>query len=87
MGSVGENYRCPLCGVVGMGGYHVDGLLLPPICTEGKWNCLDRTLEHPWTSVGQFLYTNLRRHHPTAPWLQLPADVQDRVAEFMTGQI
>jgi len=84
MGSVNENYRCPLCGVVGMGGYHLDGLELPPVCTEGKWNCLDRLTEPPWPSVEQILYTNLQHQHPTAPWLQLPVDVQAHIKEFLT---
>ena len=39
MGSVGEDYRCPLCGREGAGGYAPDGLNYP-ICTEGQYSCL-----------------------------------------------
>ena len=45
MGSVGENYRCPLCGVTGMGGYSLDGINYP-ICTDGNFSCLEKVLEH-----------------------------------------
>ena len=41
MGSVGEDYRCPLCGRTGMGGYSPDWIGFP-ICTEGDYNCLDK---------------------------------------------
>ena len=40
MGSVGGDYKCPLCGRVGNGGYALDGLLCGPICTEGTYSCL-----------------------------------------------
>ena len=40
MGSVGPNYRCPLCGRVGNGGYVGDGVAYYPICTEGNYSCL-----------------------------------------------
>ena len=43
MGSVDPNYRCPHCGVVGMGGYALDGINYP-VCTEGAANCLDKAL-------------------------------------------
>ena len=39
MGSVGPNYRCPLCGRTGQGGYIVDGIPFP-VCTEGDYACL-----------------------------------------------
>ena len=44
MGSVAENYKCPLCGRVGNGGYDVDGLSIGPICTGAKFanSCLDK---------------------------------------------
>ena len=41
MGSVSDDYVCPACGAVGMGGYapdHVDR----PICTEGPESCLSK---------------------------------------------
>ena len=44
MGSVGEDYQCPHCGVTSQGGYAVDGINYP-ICTEGRANCLDKFLE------------------------------------------
>ena len=39
MGSVPVDYKCPLCGRKGMGGYAPDGLGYP-ICTEGDYSCL-----------------------------------------------
>ena len=39
MGSVGDNYRCTICGITGMGGYALDGIGVP-ICTDGRYSCL-----------------------------------------------
>ena len=39
MGSVPDDYKCPLCGRVGNGGYALDGVGFP-ICTEGYYSCL-----------------------------------------------
>ena len=39
MGSVPDDYKCPLCGRVGNGGYALDGVGFP-ICTEGDFSCL-----------------------------------------------
>ena len=39
MGSVGPNYKCPLCGRMGNGGYAVETFPFP-ICTEGDFSCL-----------------------------------------------
>jgi len=39
MGSVDDDYKCPLCGRVGNGGYALDGVGFP-ICTEGDFSCL-----------------------------------------------
>ena len=39
MGSVGDNFKCPLCGRVGNGGYALDGVGFP-VCTEGEFSCL-----------------------------------------------
>jgi len=36
MGSVGEDYKCPLCGRVGNGGYAIDGIGIGPICTDDQ---------------------------------------------------
>ena len=61
MGSVAENYKCPLCGRVGNGGYDVDGLSIGPICTGAKFanNCLDKVSGphylSPQTIVGKAL--------------------------------
>ena len=41
MGSVGNDYRCPLCGRTGMGGYSMDGIYFP-VCTAGTYNCIDK---------------------------------------------
>ena len=47
MGSVDANYKCPLCGRVGNGGYALDGCNVGPICTGEKfqYNCIDRVLD------------------------------------------
>ena len=39
MGSVSDDYKCPLCGRVGNGGYALDGVGFP-ICTDGDFSCL-----------------------------------------------
>ena len=41
MGSVRQDYKCPLCGRVGNGGYSPDNVGFP-ICTPGPHNCLDK---------------------------------------------
>ena len=48
MGSVGEDYKCPLCGRVGNGGYVLDGWNVGPICTGVKvrYNCLHLVLDN-----------------------------------------
>ena len=43
MGSVGENYKCPLCGRTGHGGYAPDGIGYP-VCTVGANNCLNKLI-------------------------------------------
>lgn len=51
MGSVGDGFRCPLCGRVDNGGYAPDGLGYP-ICTgveDTDWSCLwDDVMTYAW---------------------------------------
>ena len=54
MGSVTEQYRFPLCGRTGMGGYHVDDLGIGPICTKGDYACLEGLVDEKWVSVDDF---------------------------------
>ena len=82
MGSVSDYYKCPLCGRVGNGGYHVDGLNVGPICQgseEVRYSCLDRILdgETPNQIIGNALekiLKNLKIEDPgllaqlVAPW-------------------
>ena len=56
MGSVSDNYRCPLCGRTCMGGYHVDCLGMGPICTEGDYACLEGLDNGRWVSVADFFF-------------------------------
>ena len=37
-----------------MGGYHVDGLGIGPICTAGDYACLDGLVDEKWVSVDDF---------------------------------
>ena len=80
MGSVSEQYRCPLCGRKGMGGYHVDGLGIGPICTAGDYACLDGLVDEKWVSVDDFRAQALdivfcRRN--------LDPEVRERIASFL----
>ena len=80
MGSVSEQYRCPLCGRKGMGGYHVDGLGIGPICTAGDYACLDGLVDEKWVSVDDFRAQALdivfcRRN--------LNPEVRERIASFL----
>ena len=80
MGSVSEQYRCPLCGRTGMGGYHVDGLGIGPICTAGDYACLDGLVDDKWVSVDDFRAQALdivfcRRN--------LNPEVRERIASFL----
>jgi len=47
MGSVDDNYKCPLCGRRGNGGYAMDGIDYP-ICTEGDYSCLGLQVLDNW---------------------------------------
>ena len=51
MGSVSDSYKCPLCGRIGNGGYHLDGTHVGPICTGAhsdlpvRLSCLDKVTD------------------------------------------
>ena len=80
MGSVGQQHKCPLCGRVGRGGYHVDGTNCGPVCTNGRHNCLDKMMEmEPEQIVGQAIKALFLR----APKLQLPDVALELVARHL----
>ena len=51
MGSVGRDYRCPLCGRVGRGGYAIDWIGQYPVCTESPNSCLDKVVDEDVQAV------------------------------------
>ena len=82
MGSVPDDYKCPLCGRVGNGGYALDGVGFP-ICIEGDFSCLwfqimDRGLE-PGPIIGNAIQKIF--------WFKtdLPPDTWEVIAAF-TGK-
>ena len=62
MGSVGDHYKCPLCGRVGNGGYVIDGINVGPICTadQAVKSCLDRITDEELEPI-QILATALQK--------------------------
>ena len=80
MGSVSEQYRCPLCGRKGMGGYHVDGLGIGPICTDGDYACLDGLVDEKWVSVDDFRAQALDIVFCRG---NLGPEVRERIASFL----
>ena len=79
MGSVGADYRCPVCLRTGRGGYHVDGFSFL-VCTEGDHNCLD-ALGGKWASVAEYRMLSLQHvFHNHRQWNLLPVEVRLRVA-------
>ena len=85
MGSVSGDYKCPLCGRKGNGGYAVDGLLCGPICTEGNYSCLRFQLcDQPYHRsaediVGTALYKLVKE--------KLPKEVCTNVVLFLKGEL
>ena len=68
MGSVADDYKCPLCGRVGNGGYALDGVNFP-ICTEGNYSCLwyqflENRARTPKEVIGRALGIVLRPARP-----------------------
>jgi hypothetical protein len=65
MGSVGDDYRCPLCGRTGMGGYSMDGVNFP-VCTAGTYNCVDKISGGSWPTkiVANGLFAILGKRMP-----------------------
>ena len=82
MGSVGDDYKCPLCGRVGNGGYALDGLLCGPICTEGTYSCLESVAAYDRCAddiVATALYKVLKE--------KLPKEVCTSVVLFLKGHL
>ena len=61
IGSVGDDYRCPLCGRVGNGGYAVD-VIGYTICTEGPYSCLDKMPTTPIAIIANSIGVVMRNH-------------------------
>ena len=80
MGSVGDNFQCPVCFRRGKGGYHIDGFSLL-VCTEGDHNCLSALLERKWASVAEYRMLSLQHvFHNHRQWNCVPVEVHLRVA-------
>ena len=90
MGSVGKDFKCPLCGRKGHGGYAIDGVDCGPVCSErtalGSPSCMDKLDEAersvctgPQLLVGQAINALFAR----APKLQLPPDTLELVALYL----
>jgi hypothetical protein len=83
MGSLPDDYKCPLCGRVGNGGYDLDGFYIGPICTGATvhYSCLDRTCQEdkPLQIITKSLEMVLGRLHKRYPTvaLQLAPYVRD----------
>ena len=81
MGSVGDSYRCPLCGRKGHGGCAIESVGYP-ICTVGANSCLSKINHHgsnPCDIVGAALRCILKG---TALFLQ--DDIAAYVGTFLT---
>ena len=85
MGSVSDTYRCPLCGRKGRGGYHLDGLGIGPICTEGDYACLRGVQDGRWFSVADFYMQAIGRvfQEKSFLWNGLTPELRESVAEFL----
>ena len=59
MGSVGDSYKCPLCGRKGHGGYFNDGVGYP-ICTVGANSCLGKIRTPPGSKPCDIMGAALR---------------------------
>ena len=85
MGSVSDSYRCPLCGRTGKGGYHVDGLGIGPICTEGPHACLTGFCDGSWISVADFFMQAIGRvfQEKSFLWNGQSPELRESVAAFL----
>ena len=74
MGSLPDDYKCPLCGRVGNGGYDVDGFFCGPMCAT----CIDRN-DRPLQIITKSLEMVLGRLHKRYPTVarQLAPYVRD----------
>ena len=79
MGSVPDDYKCPLCGRVGNGGYCLDGVGFP-ICTEGDFSCLWFQIQHHGFQPEQIIGNAIQKIF----WFKthLPPNTWEVVASF-----
>ena len=83
MGSVDDNYRCPWCGRVGMGGYSPDWVGYP-ICDVGPNNCLRQTLIHEICTQSEYISWALQRRYGKHPTFgEFTEELWDHIASFL----
>ena len=81
MGSVNDDYKCPLCGAVGQGGYVLDGFAYFPVCTvRDGTSCMDKCLDGMWVDdvLAHAMIHVLRNHKLSANY-----DITLRIAQFL----
>ncbi len=86
MGSVSEDYKCPLCGRIGNGGYALDSVGYP-ICTGGEYACLDRILDKdisPVQCISAAIQGVLNSSRSSAQPSRMPTTVYELIASFLT---
>ena len=86
MGSVSEDYKCPLCGRIGNGGYALDSVGYP-ICTGGEYACLDRILDKdisPVQCISAAIQGILNSGRSSAQPSRMPTTVYGLIASFLT---
>ena len=81
MGSVDRDYKCPLCGRVGNGGYLVDGMSYP-VCTDGDYSCLWH-LYDKGLSPAQIVANALQKVFGKSKWGDLSGLVLVNIAKFV----
>ena len=79
MGSVGDNYRCRLCGRVDVGAYAPDWLGYP-ICTKEHNGCLNKVRDGH--TAPEILGASLKRVLHNYPLTQIPG-LANRVTSYI----
>ena len=82
MGSVDRDYKCPLCGRVGNGGYLVDGMSYP-VCTDGDYSCLWHQFYDKGLSPAQIVANALQKVFGKSKWGDLSGLVLVNIAKFV----
>ena len=91
MGSVGDDFQCPHCDVIGMGGYAMDGIDYP-ICTDGPANCLEKAVDKDLATraavkqeaaMAIIFRPACRRYNFVLWWIVSQPVLIDRIAEML----